>query len=185
MGTDADAPQFVFGYGSLSAGAPWSQTVHLVGFRRAWNVAMDNTVDLPGYKYYRDAAGGRPAVFVTFLNLIAGGDAVNGIVFEVTAGQLAALDARERNYRRVDVTERVAEVPPGRIWTYLGSPDARARYERGRSEGSAVVSREYHDRVLRSFGLLGQEAMTEFAATTDPPACPIRELQRVDLVAPV
>ena len=34
---------------------------------------MDNSVDLPGYKYYVTPDGERPPVFVTFLNLVEDG----------------------------------------------------------------------------------------------------------------
>src|SRR5215218_6013856 len=90
---------FVFGYGSLASDGGTPARLH--GYRRAWNVSMDNRVTIPGYKYYLDEAGERPEVFVTFLNLVAG-DGVDGVVLEVP--DIAALDARERNYARVEVT---------------------------------------------------------------------------------
>lgn len=187
MSADPRLAQFVFGYGSLlshnrSPALASAQTARLEGYRRAWNIAMDNTVDLPGYKYYRDPTGERPRVFVTFLNLVpAAGHRVNGIVFEVTAADLRELDARERNYARIEVTERVTGASCGKVWTYLGTADARQRYENGRATGRAVVSRDYHDAVVRSFASLGADAAAEYTSTTDPPACPIRELERVDL----
>ena len=42
----------VFGYGSLVADG--AQPCELRGFRRFWGVAMDNRVDLPGYKHFED-----------------------------------------------------------------------------------------------------------------------------------
>lgn len=145
---------------------------------------MDNAVDLPRYKYYRDPAGKRPAVFVTFLNLVpASGHRVNGVLIEVTGYDLPELDARERNYERIEVTGHVTGAPVGRIWTYVGSTQARQRYETGLAAGRAVVSRDYYDGVLRSFAALGEEAVTEYTATTDPPACPVWELERIDLPA--
>lgn len=90
---------------------------------------MDNTVDLPGYKYYVDADGSRPDVKVTFVNIEEeAGASVHGVVIDA---DLDALDLRERNYER-------REVEPG-LWAYVGSAEARARFE----EGPAVVSREY------------------------------------------
>lgn len=179
--------QFVFGYGSLlgrnqSSGPAHPVPTRLDGFRRTWNVAMDNAVNLPGYKYYRDPSGIRPPLAVTFLNLVrAVGDGVNGVVFEVTDQDLRELDARERNYTRIEVTAQVGDAPSGTVWTYVGTADARQRYERGLFAGRAAVSRAYHDDVLRGFASLGTEAVTEYTATTDPPDCPIRELERVDL----
>lgn len=184
---DSRTAEFVFGYGSLLSRTPSerrsrTRPTHLDGFRRTWNIAMDNSVDLPGYKYYRDPDGTRPPVFVTFLNLRrAPGARVNGVVYEVTAQELRALDVRERNYERVEVTEHVAEADVGRVWTYVGRHDARERYEIGAATHRAVVSREYHDEVSQGFASLGADALDEYTATTDPPACPVRELERIDL----
>jgi hypothetical protein len=115
---------------------------------------MDNSVDLPGYKYYVDPEGGRPAVKVTFVNIEeAPGASVSGVVIEMDPPP----DRRERNYER-------REVEPG-LWAYVGRPDARARYE----EGPSVVSREYYELVRR--GLPDVEA----------PDVPLRDLRRVDL----
>ena len=60
---------FLFGYGSLLR-FPGGIPCHLLGHRRAWNVAMDNRQTIPGYKYYVDPdTGERPPVHVTFLNI--------------------------------------------------------------------------------------------------------------------
>lgn len=192
---DDRACDYVFGYGSLAAdcgpggrgpaGARQrsASMAHLRGFTRQWNVAMDNRVDVPGYKYYRGAWGGRPPVFVTFLNVVVrSGRGVNGVLVPVSAADLEVLDARERNYERTEVTRYVATAPRRRIWAYLGKREARERYERGIATGRAVVSRDYFAQVMRDFGRLGRRAFAEFAATTDVPACPIVDLKRVDLV---
>jgi hypothetical protein len=128
---------------------------------------MDNTVDLPGYKCFVDQAGNRPAVKVTFLNLVEADDAVNGVVLPVSEGELAELDARERNYERRSVGDG--------LWAYFGTADARARYE----EGPSVVSSDYLDLVRAGFEGLGQ--LAQFERSTDPPSVPVRQLRRVDL----
>lgn len=122
----------VFGYGSLVV--PGAETFTLPGWRRTWGVAMDNRVEIPGYKVYEDPeTGERPAVFVAFLDLVPDPEAsVEGTLLEVA--DVAPLDRRERNYRRV-------EVLPG-IAAYVGRPEARARFEQG-----AVITREYLARV--------------------------------------
>ena len=125
---------------------------------------MDNAVDLPGYKYYVEPDGTRPEVKVAFVNLVPAAGAVNGLVIDA---DLEVLDLRERNYERV-------EVEPG-LWTYVGTSDARARYEAGPS----VVSREYLELVRRGFAALGQ--LEQFERTTDPLGVPVRDLRRVDL----
>src|SRR3954464_4477383 len=98
-----DGPDFVFAYGSLldeARGRPCT----LTGWRRGWGVAMDNRRTLPGYRYFLDReTGDRPPVFVTFLDIREQpGAHVHGIAFPA---DLVALDARERNYTRVDVTD--------------------------------------------------------------------------------
>jgi cation transport regulator ChaC len=177
---------YVFGYGSLLARnrdrEPGPQIAHLAGFRRTWNVAMDNSVDLPGYKYYLAPDGSRPRLFVTFLNIThSDGGTLNGMLFAAAGADLAALDARERNYARTEVTDRIVGAPPGRVWTYVGTPEAVARYERGARDQAAAVSRGYYDAVIGGFAALGDRALGGFHASTDPPACPILDLERVDL----
>jgi cation transport regulator ChaC len=153
---------YVFAYGSLmpDGGMP----ARLLGYRRAWNVAMDNRETIPGYKYYLDEAGGRPEVFVTFLNLVPGGEA-DGVVFAVD--DLGALDARERNYARVDVSASLSVTGP--VFAYVGLDEAIARFEAARRGGRAVVARAYLEEVQAGF------------PDVDPPPVPVLDLTRVDL----
>src|SRR4051794_40170347 len=130
----------VFGYGSLVAGL-----VHpavLPGWRRTWGIAMDNAVDLPGYKHYEvPGTGERPAVLVAFLDVAPDPDPaaeVPGVVFEVTEEELAALDQRERNYACAEV-----ETSAGPAVTFAGLAESRARRDQGVAEGRCVVQRAY------------------------------------------
>jgi cation transport regulator ChaC len=175
--------EYVFGYGSLA----WDrrgpvQQAELRGTRRVWGVAMDNTRDIPGYKHYRRRRdGSRPEVCVAFLDLEpAEGEAVNGICLAATPERLAALDRRERNYVRVDVTDRLEPRPPGRTWAYVGRPESRARLRRARARSRAVVSREYRDHVLRGFAALGRDALAGFRRSTELEGLPVVDLVRVD-----
>src|SRR6476619_422472 len=71
--------EYVFGYGSLVR-APGGHVAELIGHERRWGVAMDNTRDLEGYKYYLAPDGSRPAVFVAFLDVApAAGASVHGV----------------------------------------------------------------------------------------------------------
>jgi Gamma-glutamyl cyclotransferase, AIG2-like len=184
---------YVFGFASLlghrdaapgeeRAAAPEPVLCDLRGYTRRWNVAMDNSVTLPGYKYYVDrATGSRPAVFVTFLNLEPRADAtVNGVAFPSDPEALELLDERERNYRRTDVTGAVGARVDGRVYAYTGLPEALERFETGRRSGRAVISRDYHDDVRRSFEAFGRAALAEFDRTTEPPPCPLVDLERRD-----
>ena len=182
--------EFIFGYGSLVLemhDPPTRQPdsrgyiTDLEGFRRAWEVAMDNTVDLPGYKYYRAPDGTRPAVFVAFLDIVETvGSSVNGMCLPVAEEDLFKLDAREQNYDRVEVTHLVSPAL-GRTWTYVGSSEGRERLQRGRTTSSAVIARSYRDQVLNAFAILAPEESARFEATTDAADMPVWELERIDL----
>ena len=170
---------FVFGYGSLVR-RPDGLPCHLLGHRRAWNVAMDNRRTIPGYKYYVDPdTGERPPVRVTFLNLYPAAEGrVNGVAFPVTADALDALDRRERNYDRIDVTELIDADLGATVWTYLGSEAARERF----AAGAAVVAQDYFDAIRGDFAAVG--GLEAFDRSTDPLTVPLRRLARVDVPPP-
>jgi gamma-glutamylcyclotransferase (GGCT)/AIG2-like uncharacterized protein YtfP len=174
--------EFVFGYGSLAAVAdPHERVIALNDHHRHWGVAMDNSKTFPGYKCFVREDGSQPALYVAFLDVVTvSGSVVNGVCRPVTAEQLAALDARERNYHRRDVTTQI-EDPPGRVWAYVGSTAGRARLETGRQAGTAVVCRAYRDAVLQGFERLGAAELARFHASTDFDGLPVHDLRRVDL----
>jgi gamma-glutamylcyclotransferase (GGCT)/AIG2-like uncharacterized protein YtfP len=180
--------QYVFAYGSLvrdlaDGDRLARRAAHLRDHRRAWNVAMDNSISLPGYKYYLDVGdSSRPEVFVTFLNLVpAPGHRVNGILVPVSAGELVELDRRERNYARREVTASIEQAAGGRVWSYFGKPEACRRFAAGRRAARAVVDESYLERVRTGFEALSDDALTEFELSTDPHGCRTQKLLRVDL----
>ncbi|MGI8597013.1 MAG: gamma-glutamylcyclotransferase family protein [Thermoleophilaceae bacterium] len=186
------AGDLVFGYGSLAAETdflpirdphPRGWVADLTGHRRVWGVAMDNSIAIPGYKRYVDLeTGDPPAVMVAFLDVVPDPDAaVNGVLAPVTAESLDALDDRERNYRRVEVTDRVRPTAPARVWTFKGRPDARERLRSGLATSDAVISRGYLEAVETGFRRLGTGEWERYAASTEDPPCPVRDLRRVDL----
>lgn len=172
----------VFGYGSLVGGSAATTVVRLPRFRRELGVAMDNAVDLPGYKWFRDPRdGSRPAVHVAFADLIeAPGPPVNGVLLEEP--DLAALDARERNYGRIDMSDRIDGAPAGaQVWAYVGSPAGRERFARGRAAGTLVAARAYVEAVQAGFRALGPAEHRAFLASSDLGGVPVVALDRVDL----
>ena len=178
-----DGASFVFGYGSLLGSyGEVARPGHLEGYRRHWGVATDNSLTLPGYKYYLTVPGGeRPRVFVTFLDLLPDpAETINGGLIPVTAATLARLDRRERNYERHEVTDQVRERVDRPVWAYLGSGDARRRFAVGHSAGRAVIAAGYHRSVLEGFASFGPRGLAAFHASTDAPPCPIVELTRVN-----
>jgi hypothetical protein len=171
----------VFGYASLVA-LPGTRPATLRGHRRVWGVAMDNSVAVPGYKVYESPTGGRPACAVAFLDLEAdAGTDVDGALVAVDDAGLAALDARERQYRRVAVA--VDPAPDGGpVWTYVGRGPGRARVAAGRAGDAAVViQRAYAELVERAFAARGDGALARYRASTESPPFPVVELARVDL----
>lgn len=182
METVADT--LIFAYGSLVAElAGRGQPALLRDHRRVWGVAADNRRAIPGYKRYRRRDDGSfPEVFVAFLDVVAApGVAVNGIVAAVSDRELAELDRRERNYDRVEVTAAIDFPGDGRVWTYAGSAEGRARLAAGVAAGSAVAPLRYRDRVVAAFDALGAGERAAFDASTDLGALPLADLQRVDL----
>ena len=168
---------YVFGYGSLVA-LPDAVPVRLRGYRRVWGVAMDNTVATPGYKVYENPEGARPAVAVAFLDLAEDPDAViDGALIAVP--DLAPLDARERQYERIEVTAAIEPRPDGKTYTYVGRTASRARVADGALD--VVIQRAYADQVERAFAALGPGALARYRATTEAPPFPLAELARVDL----
>ena len=167
--------QIVFGYGSLAGEHLRCPVAQLRGWRRVWGVAMDNRADVPGYKSYRlRSDGARPAVFVAFLDIEPDPSAgVTGVCMPVSARDLEALDRRERNYDRVDVTDAIAPSPDRRVWAYRGSEEGRARLREGRAAGCAVISRDYLVGVLAAVARIapGELAAVERSpkpGSTDP-----------------
>jgi hypothetical protein len=182
--------EFVFGYGSLAGRANRGLqrdadsdgfVADLDGYRRTWGVAMDNAVDLPGYKYFVNArTGERPPVYVAFLD-IARVDAgsINGVCLPVSSSGLEALDRRERNYCRVEVTERVRGPLPatvGRVWVYEGSVSGRTRRSAGDRLGRTVIQRAYLEMVWSAFAALGEAEIAAFCTSTIVPDCDIAAL---------
>ncbi len=173
--------QFVFAYGSLAADLRAGHRAELAGWRRGWGVAMDNSVDVPGYKHYRlRADGSRPPVFVAYFDLFEEpGAATSGVCVPVDDADLPAIDHRERNYERVDVTRAVS---PGRgtVWAYIGSSAGRRRLWRAREEHAAVISRDYLERTRAAFAALGPAALAAFEASAAVGDLPVWDLERFE-----
>jgi hypothetical protein len=142
---------------------------------------MDNSETIPGYKYYLDEDGGRPDLFVAFLDVKPDPEGrVNGVCSPIQVEELRHLDERERNYVRTEVTDAL-EDPLGRTWVYVGSEPGRRRLSHGKRSRRAVVSRQYLDHVEAGFRALGPEEYMSFRNSTDLDGLPISDLVRVDV----
>ena len=176
--------EYVFGYGSLVVGVPGGFVAELPGMRRGWGVAMDNRADVPGYKCYLDGDGHRPAVSVCFLDIEpdpSPGARVNGVCVPVGAEELVALDRRERNYDRIDVSDRLPECGGARVWTYRGSVAGRRRFAEAVRAGTAVIDAGYLGAVRAGFTGLGTAEWEACAPSLDPGPLPVAELIRRQL----
>ncbi len=148
---------YVFGYGSLMA--DWldekaSYIANLEGFERDWKAVMDNGVKVAGYKCYLPQASCITPAYVAFVNITAkhGATPITGVVKRVSLSTLADLDRRERNYLRVDVTDRIGffapesgrcPARPYRVWAYTASAASLARFDKIKAQ--PVVDRAYHE----------------------------------------
>lgn len=177
---------WIAGYGSLAAEAPHdSPLVAVRGLRRDWGVALDNAVDVPGYKHYVLPDGTRPSCHVAFLDAVeadASTATVDAILYPVAdAPALEVLDRRERNYRRVDVRDRVVDPPVGGpLWLYVGLPEGRERAATARVDGSLRVSRRYAQRCAAAFARRGEDVRARYHATTESCAALLADLRRID-----
>jgi hypothetical protein len=161
---------------------PRGWVTDLPGHRRVWGVAMDNTRDLPGYRYYVDPVSGeRPAVCVAYYDVVEEPEGlVNGLLAPVDPAGLAVLDERERNYRRTDVSAWFPAIE-GTVWTYTGLPASRERMAHALADRRAVIWRSYHELVRRAFDELGEAEVDRFVRGTEPPPCRVVDLERRDL----
>jgi hypothetical protein len=145
-------------------------------------------------KHFLDRdSGERPHVRVAYLDLYEQpGSAVNGVALPVDASCLAAFDAREINYERIEISDAFELTtclgaghpsspadPPSCVFTYVGLDTARERCRQGAVDGSAFASRDYAAGVRLAFERLGAGAVDEFDRTTDPLPFPERDLRMI------
>lgn len=191
--------KWVFGYGSLVDLMSLKKTLEknqicsqeyiycsLKGFVREWNVAMDNTKKIQGYKYYKNSKGEIPPVGVTFLNLskTKSDHAVNGILFRVNKKELERLTERERNYEPIEIDADLDIKPPAKkIIVFIASRDGRDRFDHFKTNGKAVISEEYRDQVEDAFKNTGlhNNYYNGYVNSTISPEIPVIKLEKIYL----
>ena len=171
---------YVFGYGSLVNVDLLEQFLNrkinpcdwklcnLNGFRRIWNIAMDNYLNLSGYKYYIDSKTGRRLkIYVVFLNIYqVKQELVNGIIFKVTSSELKKIDKRERNYERININKFLDLNLTQPCWTYIGLKEAEIRYKRGLELNTAFININYYNNVINAFSSHGIGFLYRFKRST-------------------
>lgn len=179
---------FVFGYASLVGfDEPAALPGRLNGFRRFWGAAMDNWDAVNDPKHFVDPeTGERPRIRVAYLDIYEQeGSSVNGLALPVDEARLAALDEREVNYERVDVSGAFEASGGerndrhGAVFTYTGTEAARERCRAGIAESNICVSAGYVAALRSAFERLGTGALDEFDRTTDSLTLPERDLERI------
>jgi dephospho-CoA kinase len=170
---------WVFGYGSLVAPASLAKTIgrevdpdvdvvvaSLAGFGRRWNYG---SMHLRG-DWHHEGVDVRRGVVVSLGLEAASDESCNGVIVRVTADELAALDWRERDYQRTDVTDLIeadANVD-GPIVTYVPNASSIERYQAARDAGRAAIRRTYWDLVREAFASLGQHHLHRYEVTPAP-----------------
>jgi len=150
----------------------------LTGWRRHWNLIYRNGCWDEG-GFVDAATGERWDGGVAFLGV----EEAPGVVMpvseiEVDGEGLAAIDAEEFMYRRVDVTGQYARddgsTGDGPVWLYRDVPE---EFPGAVYVGERVaVNRGYHDGVRAAAGELWEDGLREFEGTTEPCRWEVRSL---------
>jgi cation transport regulator ChaC len=147
---------------------------HVDGFGRRWNYGSKV---LRG-DWVHDGKQIESGLVVSLGVVAAEGDSCNGVVFDVDDDELAALDWRERDYERVDITDlTTVEVDQfdGRVEVYVPRPSSIERYELARDAGRAAIRQSYWTLVEDAFASLGDHH-AELYARTPAPDIPVADI---------
>src|SRR5262249_27758538 len=121
-----------------------------------------------------------PDVRVAFLDVDDGpGGSVSGLAIPVDPARLASFDAREVNYRRVDVSHSFRPALPHPVFVYRGTGEARARCRVRPAAPELCVSEAYLAEVRQGFTALGPDHRAEFERVATPLPFPLRPLELV------
>lgn len=124
---DAAQPQFIIGYGSLMQEASRQRSMPAV--KAAY------PVEVSGYRRGWFAKGGAEGLDTTYLGVVpATGGRLNAVIFQIDAGDVAAVDQREYFYCRLQVNAALFSVLKpdatpaiaGQVWLYVNRPESIA-----------------------------------------------------------
>ncbi len=165
---------YLFGYGSLvnrrslaravgrEVAAEELRPARLAGWRRTWGAAERVIPD-----------GQTEPVWAAFLDLEPDPTArVNGVLIALTDAELASVEARERGYTRVEVTDHVIVEPALQVALQGGTRTITFAGRKQPAPVGQVVLREYLRLVEEGFAALGPEQLAELRRTTEPAGAP-------------
>lgn len=170
---------WIFGYGSLVSPISMASTIgrdvhsddvavaHLDGYGRRWNYG---SLHLRG-DWHHDGADVRQGLVVSLGLVVADDETCNGVIVRVTADELAALDWRERDYERTDVSDHIRRDDGDRtesVMTYVPRTSAIERYQAARDRRQAGIRQSYWELVGAAFGDLGGDHLDRYRATPAP-----------------
>lgn len=161
---------FVFGYASLVSPQSVARTIghpidpedfrfaRLDGWSLCWSVGSDQKSHPERRFLYPDGTE-YSGLLVSLGIQRAKGGTCDGAVFPVSRHDLSALDVRERNYQRVDVTDFVdwqGKPESCRVVTYVPSDHAAERLDQAAATERPIRVRQgYLDLVKRAFAEIG------------------------------
>lgn len=160
----------VFGYGSLLSRQSMERTLGRAyegqptvcavdGWRRSWDVYVPNSGK------YVDESGSTP-LNIIYLNVRRAPGHVNGLLYVVSAAELAAFDRREWVYDRLAISGMLGDlaVDGGEAWMYVAKPDFIAQAPR---RPVFALRQTYLDIVEKGLTELGSEFRSGYEASTD------------------
>ena len=183
--------RWVFGYGSLVSPASFGHTLgrtltvgrdfheaEVAGYGRRWNYGVRSATGET-----TDSDGTVREWTIVVLGVVESADeTVNGVVAWVGDDEIEALDRRERNYDRVDVTHLAAVRHgvslSGPIETYVPRPEPLQRYRDAYAAGTAAIEERYWNLVDDAFAELGVDRRDRYRATTPVPDIPVLAMRR-------
>jgi len=166
----------MFGYGSLL----WKRSMELTlgkpylgprpactirGWRRTWDVMM------PNRSFYTEAGGTEITPDnIVYLNVSRSPETLlNGVLYVITAEQMAQFDSREWIYDRITVTKDLVDltVEGGDVALYVGKNEYRVPL--GSTFREAAIRQSYIEIVNNGLKDLGDDFAAKYSASTDTP----------------
>jgi hypothetical protein len=143
--------------------------VSLSGWQRDWSMVVENALRPHRYELH---PGGEIPEYTLALNLQAlDGSTVNGALVGLNEAELEAMDDRESQYDRIDVTGQIVGAHGfERVYTYVGRP--MHLWHQG---VAAIVPASYVRVVEEGFAEGGADQLRLFWASTLAAPCPVAE----------